>query len=142
MSVAVFEPIRVMVENRFKTGWSTRTPIKFPNVAFAQPPNAAWVSLSIRWGESQQASIGPVTRRLERHSGVVVVQVFVPKNSGEKALSEHLDFAASLFRMDTQLDSTNGVEITYQTPYRTYRGEEKELRQENLIVPFTVDSLF
>lgn len=142
MSAAVFEPVRVLVENRFKNGWSTRTAVKWPNVVFAQPANTAWVALSIRWGESNQASIGPATRRLERHQGVVVIQVFVPKNSGEKALAEHLDFAGSLFRMETELDSTNGVEISYQTPYRTYRGEEKELRQENLIVPFTVDALF
>ena len=142
MSAAVFEPARVLIETRFNTGWSSRTPIRFGNVAFNQPANQEWVALSIRWGESGQISIGPVGTRLERHNGVVIIQMFVPKNGGEKRLSENLDAGAAIFRMSTELDSTNGIEITYQTPYRAYRAEEKELRQENLIVPFTIDSLF
>jgi len=142
MSTAVFEPARVMIETIFKNGWSTRTPVKFENTNFDQPARSEWVALFIRWGASEQASIGPDGYRMERHVGVVLIQVFSPKGSGLKRHNENLDFAAALFRMQTQNDTTNGVEITFRTPERTYQGESKEMLQENLSIPFQLDSLF
>lgn len=142
MSTAVFEPARVMIETIFKNGWSTRTPIKYENVFFNQPANLEWVSISIRWGESQQVSIGPTTRRVERNVGVVMLQLFSPKGDGRKRQNENIDFAAALFRLSTQYDETNGIEIEFRTPQVTYVGESKELLQDNLTIPFQLDSLF
>lgn len=142
MSASLFESVRLLVETQFKADWASRSPVKYGNSSFDQPRNSDWVTLSLRWGDSEQASLGPTTRRLERHAGVIVVQVFVPKNSGEKLLNEHLDFAAAIFRMQTIRDSTNGIELRLFTPRRSYAADEKELRQENLIVPFQADGLF
>lgn len=142
MSTAVFEPARKLLENLFKTGWGSRTKIKWDNDAFQHSANTPFVAFSVRWGIGQQVSIGPAGRRLERHSGTIVIQVFVPKNLGGKALGEHCDFAASLMRMQTLLDQTAGVEVEIRSPQRIFVGESGEFRQENVFVEIQVDALF
>src|SRR5881628_1431768 len=99
MSSAIFEPVRKLLEGAFSAGWSTRTPVRYENVSFTQPANAAWVGFYVRWGEGLPASVGPSGYRMERQTGVVLIQVFTPKNSGQKASMEHCDFAGSIFRM-------------------------------------------
>lgn len=146
MSTSVFEPVRELLEQTFKNGWVTgaseRTPIKWDNAPFAQPANSAWVSFNVRWGTGQQVSIGPATRRLERHVGVIIIQVFTPKNGGTKVMDDHCDFAANLMRMQTIVDAVAGIEIEIRSPTRSFAGEEKELRQDNLSIEFQVDSFF
>jgi len=141
VSQNVFNAARVLIETRFKNGWSTRTPVKFESENFNQT-GTSWVRLSIRWGESIQAGLGSPGTRLERHVGVIVLQIFAPVSGGTKTIADHADFAAALFRMVTEIDEVNGVEVAYQTPSRAYAGEEKQMRQENLRIPFQVDALF
>ncbi len=142
MSTSVFEPTRKMVEAMFQTSWAARTPVKYDNALFAQPTNAAFVSVSVRWGESQQASIGPAGARMERHSAAIMVQVFVPENSGSKDLSDHCDVVAAIFRMQTIRDNTAGIEVEFRSPRRSFGGTEKELRFDVVAIELQVDSFF
>lgn len=142
MSLAVFEPGRRLIEKLFSDGWAAQTPIKFENVKFHQPANAPWVALYVRWAFGEQVSVGPVGRRLERHGGAVVVQVFTPKSGGQKLMMDYCDAAASVLRMQTLIDAPTGIELELRAPDLIDAGEEKLLLHKNVSVPFRIDALF
>lgn len=142
MSTSVFEAARKLLEAEFNTGWGVRTPIKWENVAFEMPSNSAWVSFVIRWGVSDQISVGPAGVRLERHNAVVIIQIFTPKTTGGKASAEHCDFAAAIFRMKQLADNTTGINVLFRTPEVVDAGTEAELMQRNVVVPFQLDSFW
>lgn len=142
MSTAVFEPTRKILETAFKAAWGSTTPIRFDNVAFDQPANAPWVSFLIRFGTSDQDSIGPIGTRLERHFGAIIVQVFVPKDKGSAAVQVLSDQAGGIFRMKQLVDSVAGIEITTRTPQAGFTGIDKELYQQNVNTPMQIDSFF
>lgn len=142
MSLAIFEPARKLFESAFQAAWGNTTPIKFENVKFSQPKNAPWVGVFVRFGVSEQASIGPVGRRLERHAGAIIIQCFSPKGSGTKGLNDLCDAAAVVFRMNSLIDQVNGIQIDLQTPRVIPAGEDKELMQANVSTDFLLDSLW
>jgi hypothetical protein len=142
MSTAVFEPTRKLLEQTFATGWGSRSPVKYENVAFAQPANAKWVGFFVRWGDGSQVSLGPSGSRMDRESGAIIIQVFTPKNSGQKASMDECDFAGSIFRMQTLTDSVAGVEVVCRVPTLSDQGEQDELLQKTVSVLFQVDALF
>lgn len=141
MSQNVYNSARVLIENRFVTGWGARTPVKFESENFNQSA-ASWVRLSIRWGESALIGLGSPGTRLERHVGVIILQIFSQLEGGAKTIADHADYASQIFRMITERDTVNGVEIEYRTPSKSFISEEKQVRQENLSIPFQVDALF
>lgn len=142
MSTSIFEPVRKLLEQAFKDAWGARTPVKYENIAFTQPPNAAFVAAYLRWGDGGQVSLGPAGRRMERHTGALLVQIFVPENSGRGALEGHCDFAAGALRMRTFTDSTAGVEVLLRSPSSSDAGLRDTLLQKNVSFPFQADALF
>jgi hypothetical protein len=87
-----FASERVDIETRFKLTW-TGTPIAWENVAFNAPNNSAWVKLSVLNGNSKYRIIGG----LKRHSGLIVVQVFVPIDTGTSGARAFADSVISIF---------------------------------------------
>lgn len=142
MSTSIFTPATKLIEQTFKDGWSSRTPVKYENVMFEQPLNASWVALYIRWSTGIQASIGPVGTRIARHAGVIVVQIFTPKDKGKSEMTGHCDFAAAIFRMSHKVDAVAGIEVELREPELQDAGEEKNFLHKNLLVPFQLDGNF
>lgn len=145
MSTSVFEPTRKLLQVYFATGWAATTtppPVKYPNVAFTQPKNSPWVAFNLSWGISRQAAIGPVGRRLERQAGVVIVQVFTPKNANEKTSLDYCDAVARILRMRQLSDSTAGIQVDLREASIPSAMEEKDYWMRNVSVVFQVDALF
>ena len=77
-----------------------------------------------------------------RDFGVIMIQVFVPKHSGQAAALGHCDFAAQLMEMDQEVDSVNGIDVELRKGRVTDGPEEKEMLQKIVSIPFQVDGFF
>ena len=78
------------IYSRFETQFNTVTPFLFDNedANTEIEPNEsgeAWVRLVVRHIGSQQETLGQVGNRKYMRSGLILVQVFTPKNEGRKA---------------------------------------------------------
>ncbi len=83
---------RASIEGRLNTNWTT-TSIAYDNVDFDPPDNTAWVRLSILNGASGYRAL----EAKKRHTGVIVLQIFGPKNQGSNTLRGYADTLAGVF---------------------------------------------
>ncbi len=87
-----FATERTSIESRLKANWTT-TAIAYPNVGF-NPENAVpWVRLTILNGESGPRNVNAG----KRHLGVIVLQIFVPQNTGTHIARGYADSLAAIF---------------------------------------------
>lgn len=133
----MFEEIARIVEVKFATDY-TATPVRFRNVPFKQPPAGEWIAPSVIPGDGVQASLGD--SKLERQLGVLMVQVFTPKNSGDRRAKALADLVAALFRYKTIADS--GVNVIFRAPAVGDVGERIDSYQVNVNVPFQAEKIF
>jgi hypothetical protein len=120
------------------SGW-TATQIAWPNRDFTPPSKASWLAVTIRAGEAFQVEIGS-PKVVQRHPGLVVVQVFTPANWGDKTALDLADQVAALFRRQ-RLSYTDGS-VLFRTPSIRVVGVEGANFQVNVTVPFVRDYLF
>ncbi|MEM7444292.1 MAG: phage tail terminator-like protein [Pseudomonadota bacterium] len=120
---------------RFDARWAGRTPVAWPNHGFAVPSGAPWVRLTIVDGEARQASLGSPGANLHRHTGVIMVQVFVPIDSGTRTARELADEAAEIFRHQ-RFDA-----IRCDVPSVREIGPDDVWFQVNMSCPFRRDEL-
>ena len=92
-----FAAERQAIESRFASAWASATPVKYENALFEPPTNAPWVALHILQADAQPGSLKSSTQ-LHLHRGVIVVQVFVPEESGTAAALTLADNVAAIFR--------------------------------------------
>lgn len=114
--------------------------VKWPNTPFKQPTNGEWVVPTIVPGSGRQDSMG--SPKLERQLGIVTVQIFVPKNSGDRRARAIADTVASWFRYQTFKDDTTGTNVILRAPEATKVGERADSYQLNLRIPFQAERLF
>jgi hypothetical protein len=88
--------LRRVIEARFKAAWSNRTPVRWDGVPFVEPAGQPWVALYLLDGESNQLTLETTPRY--RDVGVVVMQVFVPEDSGTQEARRLAAFAAAALR--------------------------------------------
>ena len=74
----------------------------YDNLPFDRSEDALHARLTVQLGSTNQASLGANPRY--RTSGVFVIRLFAPFESGEEELHQHADSAAQTFRTTT-LDS-------------------------------------
>lgn len=93
-----FEALRKAVADKFIAEWTATeiTKVDFGgNQEFTPPVNGVWVRLNINPFLTENAEIGDNFQRTE---GLIVVQCFAVKNTGEKELFELVDAATLLFQ--------------------------------------------
>lgn len=142
---------RAAIESRFLTMWTAdatnlRTPVALENVPYLpvlvsgsatgslpKPPNnAAWVRLTIREGESRQIELRDTTP-LRRSSGVIIVQIFVPRGTGTDASADYADLLPAIF----ERKQFGG--ITTRTQRTTIVGDTEHWWQRNVSFPYQRD---
>lgn len=129
-----FNDERAAIESRLATNWTT-TPIKFENVPFKETMSP-YVALVILVGEGLQVSLGtPVVRRWP---GVIILQVFVPADTGTKLAKTYADTLAAVFER-VQFSSGNSGTITCRIPSIEAVGIKNGWHQTNVTVPFKRD---
>ena len=140
MADEVFDPIRKLIESRFKTWWDANgggIPVEWDGVPFDQPEGKVWVRLVLLPGQGIQASIG--SRKLEKQPGVAVVSIFTEKNSGTKTAYDLADKAAEAFRFQQLTGGT--VVVAMEAPYVTRGNPADEFFTINLNAPYEAQHL-
>lgn len=117
-----FAAAATAIRTRFVEAFHDRAPdvpIAFDNVAGLytvggetqdEPGGEPWVRLSLRGAGAQQVALGH--RRTFRHSGAVLVQIFIPAGAGEGRAQEIAEAVAAALRGVT----VSGVRLAATTP--------------------------
>ena len=129
------------INNAVKLRWTatwTHTLTAYDNEPYTPAANTPWVRLAVRDGNSKQISLGVPS--LDRHAGIVFVQVFSPLGTGDSRARWLADKACGVFRK-RDLDTTTGS-MTFGVPY-TVAAETPgdNWFQINVLCPFTADEL-
>ena len=123
-----FEQSRVEIVTQISSNW-TVTDVQFDNQPM--PLGDEYIRPVILDGDSNQISLGPTG--LHRRVGVLIIQIFVLKDTGTKRTKELADMLSVLFKSvklgDTQFESPTLVRV----------GQNQKYHQENFQVPFYVD---
>lgn len=113
-----FADERNAIESRFTTNYAAATPVQYENIDFAQPSEAAWVSLRILSGDGNQVSIG-TARQVDRFAGIIQVDIYTPENGGTNAARVIGDSVFTIFNR-AQFSTGDSGTITCRTPgYRS-----------------------
>lgn len=101
------------IKARWVANW-TYTQTAYDNVSFNDVPGTAWARLAIRDGDARQLTMGQLT--IDRHAGVVMIQIFTPLLQGIDRSRWLADKAASIFRKVDMNVSGEG-KATFAVPY-------------------------
>lgn len=140
----MFDAIRKKLEGVFVAQWAALgggVKYALPNVAFKQPegPAAEFVRLSILAAGGELKSIGRKQR--EEQSGIVMVQIFTPKNKGTKRSRQIADWTAPIFRYKQFRE--DDITITFHdAPELRDVGERTDFFQQNLVMPYRATKIF
>lgn len=94
---------KASIHKRFITQWGTRTPYTFEGEPFDPtdkeqvPEGSAWTRLAVRHSAANQDTMGQAGNRKFRRFGFVVVEIFVPKDTGTLSLDQYTDAVKDCF---------------------------------------------
>lgn len=129
-------------ETRLKTGWTasaaSAVSIRWPNVPWKQPTSGEWISFHLLPGDGEQASLG--SSKLERQFGLVMVQIFTPKNKGTRRALDLADIVGGIFRYRTETDS--GVNVIFRAPQMADVAERADQYQTNVKMEYQAEKVF
>jgi len=124
---------RALLEKHFLDGWASTTPVQFENVKFEEPKNRAWVRLTIVNGAGFPLSIN--VGMSERHNGVVIAQIFTPKDQGTAEAKVLADKVSDIFRTKRISYGDSGILQTF-VPSPMNVGTREGWYQINVRTPF------
>jgi len=128
-----FDTIRRDIENRVADNWMV-TPVAYENAPFEEPQSEPWIRVRIFDDVTRRITIGnPATYR---HAGLLVLEIFTPKNSGTGTARTYAGTLATLFR-DVQFSG-----LTFREPSLSNGGEENGWFKMNLSTPFFWDGQY
>jgi hypothetical protein len=119
---------RLAIENHFEEYWQD-TPVAWENIAFKAPNNSAWVRLNVLNGSSSYRAING----LKRHLGLVIVQIFVPVNSGTSFARKYADTVVQIF------DNKSFNDVVCNVPTVETIGTGGIWHQLNVTIPYWRD---
>jgi hypothetical protein len=135
-----FADERHAIESRFQGMWANETAVKFENNAFVIPePPASWVACFIRGGPGTQITLNAAP--IHRYDSEIVVQVFVPEDSGTTNARRLADRVSRIFRR-AQFETANSGRILCRTPSVSQEGVVDGWFQLNVTVPYIRDATF
>lgn len=132
-----FADERKAIESRLKNAWTT-TPIKFEKVPFDQIATP-YVALFILDGDGSQISLG--TPALRRWPGIIMVQIFIPEDSGTQIERTYADSIGAIFDR-AQFSSGSSGTIRCRIPSIKSLGIINGWQQLNVTIPFIRDKQY
>lgn len=102
------------IKDRWVANW-THTQTAYDNVAFQDVAGTAWARLVVRDGDARQITLGK-PNTVDRHAGVVMVQIFTPLLQGADRSRWLADRAAAIFRK-VDMNVTGEGKATFAVPY-------------------------
>jgi len=133
-----FADERQAIEGRVSTNWTT-SPVQYENVPFTAPTDNIYVSLVILPAAASQ--IDMADSPTHRHTGVIVMQVFVPVETGTNVARTHADGLAAIFR-NAQFAAGSSGTILCRSPEINRVGVQNGLYQLNVSVPYQRDVVY
>lgn len=131
-----FDLVRQVVETKFKADWGTRTAVDFgPNSNYVPLAGADWVRITTISLDNANAELG---NHMTRQVGVIVVNIFVPKNTGEKAALDHATAVRDIFQNVYLADGLR----TLATDVRAVGTQDKLWYQINAETEYRYDVFF
>lgn len=124
-----FENERIVIENRFKEYWLD-TPVSWENISFDMPNHAGWVRLTVLNGSSVYRAIN----NSKRHSGLISVQIFVPKDTGTSTIRQYADTVTSIF------DGRKFSDVVCDVASIETVGADDIWHQMNVTIPYWRDT--
>jgi hypothetical protein len=119
------------IETYFSNNW-TETPVYYQNVAYSEA--SEFIRLTILSGKRFQASLGN-TVNTYRTPGVIIVQIFCPKNRGTTRALNISDLII------TFLQSKVIGSVNLKTPFISFQNIVDSFYQVNMTCPFYVDNI-
>jgi hypothetical protein len=142
--MAVFVDQRSALENRLKIAW-TATPIRWQNIPFDPPINGSnrplpYIAFNLRNGVSEDIALGSANP-WQRYSGVVVVQIFTPENTGMGLATQYGELIKDIYlSAPRQIMLPDNAIIRLFPPYMNEIGTIAGWNQVNVITPFKMDA--
>lgn len=130
-----FADERRAIEERLAAGF-TAIPIRYENVPFQQT-QTPYCALFIRRGEGNQIELG-AGPRLARWAGLIVVQVFVPEDTGTQVAAQHADSIAAVFHRQDFSAGASGL-IRCRVARVETIGNRHGWHQVNVVTPYIRD---
>ena len=122
-----------------------KIPTQYDNIPFGddfdgtatpkqQPDDAEWAQLTLLRGTRAQITAGAIGTRTYREEGLLVAQLFAPKDKGTKNLEDVEDTIIRTAFVPQVLSS-----VRIGTPESTLVGEQGGLWQLNVSIPYEFD---
>ena len=126
---------RRAIEARLAANFSA-IPIRYENAPF-QESDEAYCAVFVRRGQGHQITLGPAPQ-LNRWAGLIIVQVFVPEDTGTQAAAGYCDSIADVFRRQEFSAGSSGL-IRCRVPNVETIGTKAGWFQMNVEVPYIRD---
>lgn len=85
------------IKQLLAASWTT-TPIALFNDSFDAPEGAPWVLLTVKNDRTENYTMGVPGNRLYRYDGRIILDVFVPINSGNDLAFQYANALGEIFR--------------------------------------------
>lgn len=132
-----FADERRAIEERMAANF-TAIPCRYENAPF-QDLKTPYCALWVRRGEGRQITLGD-TPQLQRWVGVIMVQVFVPVDTGTQAALQHADSIAAVFNR-AEFSVANSGLIRCRVASLETVGDRNGWHQVNVTVPYQRDKI-
>jgi hypothetical protein len=114
------------------------TPVSLENEKYSPPTNTAWCRASVRHLTSAQTSLGKVTNRRFDYQALLIVQVYIPLDTGLELADQVVEALRSVF----QGRRIAGTEIVFGTMTSQEIGPTNDgWFQVNAEVPFNYQEI-
>ena len=130
-----FAAERQAIEARLEANF-TAMPIRFENAPAAETQDP-YCALFIRRGEGHQITLGP-SPQLQRWAGLIVVQVFVPEDTGTQVIADYADSIAAVFNRQELSTGASGL-IRCRVARVDTIGTRNGWFQMNVTIPYIRD---
>jgi hypothetical protein len=138
--MSAMNDVRAACADWFQTGFAPEypaVPVKFENQPYDMP-STPWACFSIKWTERIQPTIGS-TREPRRQWGFIMVDVYVPVDTGTSVMLQMADFVEGIFDKAIIPAGANGS-VSCQVAKTVIGGNVNGYYEATVMVPFYLDS--
>lgn len=130
---------RESIGELFDLQWAERTPVEWPNTKFDPVEGGKYIRFHVVRGNADRLEIGS-DRKTRRQYGRVLIQVLVPRGTGDREALTLCDEVETIFRTNGQVTTSEG-RLLFREPVSRPIGSEGAFHQHNVTIPYLYDSL-
>lgn len=140
MSTALERQVIAQVLQNYVTAQNPAIPVDWPNKEFEKPQGQTWIRFTVKDQKGTQIEMGSVNNT-HRVQGSLILQVFVPADSGDGAALTLCDTLGELYRQQVLNFPDNSGHVRMRDPVAIPVGRDGAFWQTNVVIPFHRDDL-